>query len=54
MPKYSYVCGKCGKHFARVESMSAHGRGRVACPKCKSTNVSQEFRSFVAKTSKKS
>jgi len=54
MPTYSYRCDKCGKRFSRAERISAHGRGRVACPKCKSTKVSQEMRSFFAKTAKKS
>jgi putative FmdB family regulatory protein len=54
MPRYSYRCEKCGKKFTRVETISAHGRSRVACPKCKSTKVSQEFRPFFAKTTKKS
>jgi putative FmdB family regulatory protein len=54
MPTYSYRCDKCGKRFTRAERIAAHGRGRVACPKCKSKAVSQEFRSFFAKTTKKS
>jgi putative FmdB family regulatory protein len=54
MPTYSYRCEKCGKRFTRAERISAHGRGRVACPKCRSTKVSQELRFFFAKTAKKS
>jgi putative FmdB family regulatory protein len=54
MPRYSYRCDKCGKHFTREEPISAHGRRKVACPKCKSMKVSQELRPFFAKTGKKS
>jgi putative FmdB family regulatory protein len=54
MPTYSYTCGKCGKRFARTESIAAHGRRKPACPKCGSQRVTQVLRPFFAKTSKKS
>jgi putative FmdB family regulatory protein len=54
MPKYSYQCEKCGKEFARVEPLSAHGKRTPACPKCRSKRVRQVFGAFFAKTSKKS
>jgi putative FmdB family regulatory protein len=54
MPTYEYRCEKCGKAFIRIESISAHGRTKAACPKCKSTNVSRVFTPFYAKTVKKS
>lgn len=54
MPTYDYQCDKCQKRFSRTESMSKHGRKRPACPKCKSTKVSQVFSPFYAKTVKKS
>jgi putative FmdB family regulatory protein len=54
MPTYTYQCDKCGKHFSRAETMSVHGRRKVACPKCESTRVTQVIRSFFAKTAKKS
>jgi putative FmdB family regulatory protein len=54
MPTYSYQCEKCRKQFARVESLSAHGKRAPACPKCKSKSVRQVFGTFFAKTSKKS
>jgi putative FmdB family regulatory protein len=54
MPTYSYRCDKCGKAFSVTETMSTHGRRRVTCPKCESTKVTQVFRSFFAKTAKKS
>lgn len=54
MPTYSYHCEKCGKRFARVEPLAAHGARTPACPKCGSKRVRQVFGSFFAKTSKKS
>ena len=54
MPTYDYRCEKCGKRFSRIEAISAHGRRKVTCPKCKSATVSQVFAPFYAKTVKKS
>jgi putative FmdB family regulatory protein len=54
MPTYEYRCEKCKKAFTRMENISSHGRKKPACPKCKSTNVSQVFTPFYAKTVKKS
>lgn len=54
MPTYSYHCEKCGKTFARIESISAHGTRKPACPKCGSKQVRQTLGAFFAKTSKKS
>ncbi len=54
MPTYEYQCENCRKRFSRIETMSAHGRKRPACPKCKSTKVAQIFSPFYAKTIKKS
>ena len=54
MPTYEYQCGKCGKRFNRIETISTHGRKKATCPKCKSANVSQVFTAFYAKTVKKS
>lgn len=54
MPTYEYHCEKCGKRFTRVEPISAHGKRRPSCPKCKSSKISQAFSPFFAKTSKKS
>ena len=54
MPTYEYRCEKCRKTFTRVESISAHGRKKPTCPKCKGTNVRQLFSPFFAKTARKS
>ena len=54
MPSYSYRCEKCGKAFTRVESVTAHGSRKPACPKCGSKRVTQVFGTFFAKTSRKS
>lgn len=54
MPTYEYRCGKCGKRFTKVESISGHSSRRPACPKCKSRTVNQVFSAFYAKTAKKS
>lgn len=54
MPTYEYTCESCGKRFSKVESISAHAKGRPACPKCKSRKVVQVLSAFYAKTAKKS
>ena len=54
MPTYEYRCEKCGKRFSVVQAITAHGRKRPACPKCKSVKVEQIFSAFFAKTTKKS
>ena len=54
MPTYEYRCEKCGKQFARIESISAHDRTKASCPKCKSRSVTRVFTPFYAKTVKKS
>ena len=54
MPTYEYRCEKCGHEFTRVEPISAHGRKKSPCPKCKSPSVAQVFTPFYAKTVKKS
>ena len=54
MPTYDYRCEKCGQRFSQIESISAHGRVRSKCPKCKSVKVVQVFTPFYAKTVKKS
>jgi len=54
MPTYEYECQKCKKDFALIQSISAHDKIDVSCPKCKSTNVKQTLSIFTAKTGKKS
>jgi putative FmdB family regulatory protein len=54
MPLYEYVCKKCGESFVRTMTISEHEKQSVKCPQCKGSDVVQQFRSFYAKTSKKS
>jgi putative FmdB family regulatory protein len=54
MPSYDYACNKCRKKFTLVMTVSEHDKKKVRCPKCSSVRVEQQYRSFVAVTSKKS
>jgi putative FmdB family regulatory protein len=54
MPTYDYLCKACKKTFALTMTMAGHDKARVACPKCKSRKVEQQFAGFFAVTSKKS
>jgi putative FmdB family regulatory protein len=54
MPLYDYKCGKCGKRFSLALTVAERDRGKVKCPKCKSTRVDQQITTFSVKTSKKS
>jgi putative FmdB family regulatory protein len=54
MPVYEYHCRACGETFDRVEPLSEHGRGRLSCPHCKSSQVHQVLTTFFAKTGRKS
>ncbi len=54
MPSYEYVCKECKKSFTLILTMSEHDKKRVACPKCKSRKVEQQYGSFFTVTSKKS
>jgi putative FmdB family regulatory protein len=54
MPIYEYHCAACGNDFSRNESVAAHERAKVACPKCKSAKVERTFSAFYAKTGRKS
>ncbi len=54
MPTYEYHCGKCRKKFSLFMSISEHEAKKVRCPKCKSTKVEQQWKSFFTVTSKKS
>lgn len=54
MPTYEYLCRKCRKRFSLLMSMSEHDAKKIRCPKCKSTQVEQQFKSCFVVTSKKS
>jgi putative FmdB family regulatory protein len=54
MPTYEYRCEKCGHEFSRIEAISAHGRKKPSCPKCKSAQVAQVFSPSYVKTVRKS
>ena len=54
MPTYDFICEDCGHEFEAIMSMSAHAKGRPACPQCKSKNTAQLITTFTAITSRKS
>jgi putative FmdB family regulatory protein len=54
MPTYDYICTKCRKKFALTMTISDHDAKKIRCPKCRSTRVEQQYKSFFAVTSKKS
>ena len=54
MPTYMYLCDKCGAEFSQIMSIREYNEAKVACPKCKSTEVKQQLTEFIAKTSRKS
>jgi putative FmdB family regulatory protein len=54
MPIYEYVCQKCNKAFTMAMSISEYEKGKIRCPKCKSTRLKQQITSFQTKTSRKS
>ena len=54
MPNYEYECKACKKNFTLIITVAEHDSKRVACPKCKSKKVEQQYAAFFAVTSKKS
>jgi putative FmdB family regulatory protein len=54
MPAYEYFCKKCDKNFTVTMTIAEHEKKNVKCPECKSTRVVPQFRSFFAKTARKS
>jgi putative FmdB family regulatory protein len=54
MPTYDYHCKACDHDFSRTESLAAHERARVTCPRCHSTSVERTLTPFYAKTGRKS
>jgi len=54
MPVYDYRCQNCKKKFTLTMTVSEHDKSKVACPKCGSKKVEQQYGAFFAVTSKKS
>jgi putative FmdB family regulatory protein len=54
MPTYAYVCKDCKKSFTQMMTLSEHGKNKMACPKCKSKNIEQQYAAFFAVSAKKS
>jgi putative FmdB family regulatory protein len=54
MPLYEYFCKNCDENFTVTMTIAEHEKKNVKCPKCKGTKVVPQFRSFYAKTSRKS
>ncbi len=54
MPVYEYLCKDCGNKFSIHLSMTEHEMGNLTCPVCKGGQITQQYSSFFAKTSKKS
>jgi len=54
MPRYEFLCEKCGKPFELIMTISEREKAKVKCPKCKSTKVAPQLGGFVAQTAKKS
>ena len=54
MPVYEYYCDKCRGEVQVTLSISAHGKAKVACPKCGSARLRPLVSTFFSKTSRKS
>jgi len=54
MPQYEYLCLACKKNFSLVLTLAEYDKGKIACPKCGSAKVEQQWAAFFATTSKKS
>ena len=54
MPVYEYHCDKCRRDVEVTQSISEHGKGAAACPKCGSTALRPLVSSFFTQTSRKS
>ena len=50
MPIYEYSCEDCGSNFEKLIRRTAD-RSEVACPKCTSQKLHQQFSSFAARVS---
>lgn len=54
MPRYEFMCGKCGKRFEVILTATERDAGNVACPGCGSRAVTPQMTMFSARTSRKS
>jgi putative FmdB family regulatory protein len=54
MPVYEYYCDKCQRDVEVTQSISEHGKGAAACPKCGSAALRPLMSSFFTQTSRKS
>lgn len=54
MPRYEYVCEKCKRTVTVMMSISEHGKGRAACPKCGGKKLRPLISTFLSQTSRKS
>ena len=54
MPTYNFYCRECKKSFTLSMALAEYGKGKFACPKCKSKKVDQQMAAFFAVTAKKS
>jgi len=47
MPTYNFTCGDCQHNFtikASIQDKEKNSKEIFVCPKCKSTNIKQNFR----------
>lgn len=58
MPRYEFLCQKCGKNFEQIWSLDEYDRKlkekNIKCPKCGSEKIARQISGFQVKTSKKS
>jgi putative FmdB family regulatory protein len=54
MPQYEFLCLACKQKFSVVLTIPEYDKRRIACPKCESTKVEQQWAAFFAVGSKKS
>lgn len=43
MPNYQFECSRCKENFELAMSMKERGSARIACPKCKGDDVTQQY-----------
>jgi putative FmdB family regulatory protein len=54
MPQYEFLCLTCKKKFSVILTVAEYEKGEIACPKCGSKKVEQQWAAFFAVTGKKS